>query len=78
MRVREGRRAGVYVENDHVFGEIQVHDFPEDIFRELLDRPVDEDDTRSQTLQIRLPNGDLILGFYPQGDSYIEIEGEFV
>jgi hypothetical protein len=69
MRVQEG--------DNEVFGHINVADFPEDTFRDLLDRDPEVDDTRSQTLQFRLPNGDLILGFYPQGDSYIEIEGWF-
>ncbi len=53
--------------------EINVEAFPEGLFREILNRDPDEDDTRSQVLAIRLPNGDLILGFYPQGDTYEEI-----
>lgn len=31
-------------------------------------------DGRSQPMWIRLPNGDLILGVYPQGDTYFECE----
>jgi hypothetical protein len=72
MRTREGDRLDAR-------GDIHlvVHDFPEEVFRDLLDRDPEEDHTRSQVLQFRLPNGDLILGFYPQGDSYFEIEGWF-
>lgn len=78
MRVREGSRPAVYVDGDEVYAQIRVADFPEDKFWELLNRDPRVDDTRSQVLQVRLPNGDLILGFYPQGDSYFEIEGLFV
>lgn len=55
----------------HRPGDILVNDFPEDLFREILvTKDSDDDDGRSQVVGIRLPNGDLILGFYPQGDTY--------
>lgn len=31
-------------------------------------------DGRSQWLWVRLPNGDLILGVFPQGETYEEVE----
>lgn len=31
-------------------------------------------DGRSQWVWVRLPNGDLILGVYPQGDTYLRCE----
>lgn len=33
-------------------------------------------DGRSEWLWVRLPNGDLILGVYPQGDTYLAHEME--
>lgn len=33
-------------------------------------------DGRSQFMWVRLPNGDLILGVYPQGDTYCACEGD--
>ena len=42
----------------------------------VLAAPTDGDDGRSEWLWIRLPNGDLILGVYPQGDTYMEVENE--
>lgn len=62
---------------DELYDEIMMADFPESVFRRLLDRNPMNGETRSQILQFRLPNGDLILGFYPQGDSYMEIEEYF-
>lgn len=34
----------------------------------------DDEDGRSEWLWVRLPNGDLILGVYPQGDTYFATE----
>jgi hypothetical protein len=42
----------------------------------VLTAPTEGNDGRSEWLWIRLPNGDLILGVYPQGDTYMEVEGE--
>lgn len=35
-----------------------------------------DDEGRSQWLWIWCPNGDLILGCYPQGDTYFATEGD--
>ncbi len=43
----------------------------------VLSKPV-EDEGRSQFVWVRLQNGDLILGVYPQGDTYFEIEAGVV
>lgn len=83
MRVRTPRRdaAVAVVENnqhdDEVYAHLFFDDFPEEVFEDLLSRDPEVDDTRSQVLQLRLPNGDLFLGFFPQGDSYSEIEEFF-
>ncbi len=42
----------------------------------VLNASEDSDDGRSEWRWFRLPNGDLILGVYPQGDTYCETEGE--
>lgn len=54
---------------------VYIEDFPEHMFREVfvLHDP-DDEDGRSQVVQIRFPNGDLFLGFAPQGDTYSELE----
>ncbi len=33
-------------------------------------------DGRSNWVWVRLPNGDLVLGVYPQGDTYFEVEDD--
>lgn len=43
----------------------------------VLNADVNSSDGRSEWLWIRLPNGDLVLGVYPQGDTYFEFEGEY-
>lgn len=71
MRISEGLRDATYDDGETVRDQIDVNDFPEDVFRELLvTKDEDEDNGRSQTVAMRLPNGDLILGFFPQGDTY--------
>jgi hypothetical protein len=75
-RIRDGLRDAVY---EPVAGErydqILIEDFPEHVFREILNRhDPDDEDGRSQVVQIRLPNGDLFLGYAPQGDTYMELE----
>lgn len=34
------------------------------------------DDGRSEWLWVRLPNGDLMLGLFPQGETYMLVEDE--
>lgn len=58
------------------FVDINVEDFPEDVVRDLLRLDDGVDDSRSQTVAIRFPNGDLVIGFYPQGDTY-ELVSQF-
>lgn len=40
----------------------------------LLSQPIN-DDGRSEWRWVRLANGDLILGLFPQGEAYFELEG---
>jgi hypothetical protein len=46
---------------------------PHIVDRVLAADPTSEDG-RSQWVWVRLPNGDLILGVFPQGDTYLECE----
>ena len=46
---------------------------PESV-RTVLAADEDDEDGRSEWLWVRLPNGDLILGVYPQGDTYCATE----
>lgn len=43
----------------------------------LLASPVSADDGRSEWMWFRLANGDLIVGFYPRGDAYMDCEVDF-
>lgn len=46
-----------------------------DLAHEIINTvPDDSGDTRSPWLWVRLANGDLILGCFPQGDLYLETE----
>lgn len=47
-----------------------------EIVQQVLAADESDDDGRSQWVWVRLPNGDLILGVYPQGDTYFECEGD--
>lgn len=52
-------------------------DAPREAVDFMLKQPIEDSKThdgRSRWLWIRLPNGDLILGFYPQGDAYFTTE----
>ena len=44
----------------------------------VLSQDVDDLDGRSEWLWLRLANGDLMLGVFPQGDTYcsVEVDGE--
>lgn len=74
--IKTGLRDAVYeVAPGEEYDKIFIEDFPEHVFREILNHRNPEDDNgRSQVVQIRLPNGDLFLGFAPQGDTYFELE----
>lgn len=54
-----------------------AHSFPanEAVVTVLLEMVVG-DDTRSDFRWLRLQNGDLILGVFPRGDGYFEVETE--
>lgn len=52
-----------------------IHDASqESVYLVLAADPHDEWDGRSQWMWVRLQNGDLILGVFPQGDTYFSVE----
>jgi len=40
----------------------------------VLGKDPDDDDGRSEWVWVRLENGDLLLGTFPQGEAYFEVE----
>jgi hypothetical protein len=42
----------------------------------VLSKDENDDDGRSNWVWVRLSNGDLILGVFPQGDTYCEVEAD--
>lgn len=74
--IRTGYRDATYEPvKGEVYDQILIESFPEDVFKEILHRHrPSEENGRSQVVQIRLPNGDLFLGYAPQGDTYMELE----
>lgn len=51
-----------------------VHTASVESVEKVLKASLFDEDGRSQFMWIRLANGDLILGVYPQGDTYFEVE----
>lgn len=45
-----------------------------EMVKTVLEADENSEDGRSQFMWIRLANGDLILGVYPQGDTYFDTE----
>lgn len=51
-----------------------VHPASKKSVKLVLDATTDGHDGRSNWMWVRLPNGDLILGVYPQGATYETVE----
>ena len=51
-----------------------VHPASMQIVSKVLTKVPSDPEGRSQWMWVRLPNGDLILGVYPQGDTYLRCE----
>lgn len=60
----------VYNDHDEVVAEIKPAD--EDMVERVLAAEEEGHDGRSNWMWVRLSNGDLILGVYPQGQLYEE------
>jgi hypothetical protein len=54
--------------------EVWLKPASEESVNTVLNADENSDDGRSEWLWIRLPNGDLILGVVPQGDTYFATE----
>lgn len=50
----------------------RIHPATKRVVKRVLDKSKHDPDGRSNWMWLRLPNGDLILGVYPQGDTYEE------
>lgn len=55
-----------------------VHPAAEKSVRYVLRQKIDSEDGRSNWMWVRLPNGDLILGVYPQGNTYFAMEADAI
>ena len=53
-----------------------VHTASYDAVLRVLNARDTDPDGRSQFMWLRLPNGDLMLGVFPQGDTYLECEAD--
>lgn len=51
-----------------------IHPASEQSMQLVLAADEHSDDGRSQWVWLRLPNGDLILGVFPQGETYLACE----
>lgn len=82
MRVKTGvQDLGDRYEDDERWHSamVAIHDANPEAVLQVLGAPEDDLDGRSQWLWIRFPNGDLVLGVFPQGETYsaIEVDAEF-
>lgn len=72
MRVSEGHRE--QQDNDEAYYGYQVQDAPDEAVDIVVNATLETNDGRSQWVWIRLPDGDLVLAVYPQGDTYFATE----
>ena len=55
-------------------GELSIQDATPEAVALVLAADETSNDGRSQWVWVRLPSGDLVLGVYPQGDTYFATE----
>lgn len=53
---------------------VWLHPAKDEDVKHVLSQSESHDDGRSNFIWVRLPNGDLILGVYPQGTTYKDVE----
>jgi hypothetical protein len=63
-----------YDDNDETLVLARVHPASKASVDLVLNSPLEGQDGRSDWCWIRLPNGDLFLGVFPQGDTYFAVE----
>lgn len=61
---------------DYLEGDIQRQSCKEETAKRIANLPAHGSDNRSQWYYFRLPDGDLIMGFYPHGNTYFSTENE--
>lgn len=56
-----------------------VHPASDESVREVMAQAAGTDDGRSEWTWLRLPNGDLMLGVFPRGETYfaVEVDAQF-
>ena len=54
--------------------DVFVHPASAESIGYVLSQDIDTGDGRSEWVWVRLGNGDLILGVFPQGDTYFAVE----
>lgn len=55
-----------------------VHPASKQSIKKVLNAEQGDDDGRSEYCWLRLPNGDLMLGVFPRGDTYLAVEEDAV
>lgn len=56
--------------------QILIHPASDASVKEVLKQSPDDPDGRSNWVWVRFPNGDLVLGIFPQGDTYFAVEDD--
>lgn len=54
--------------------DVLIHPAPDRVVEAVLAAPIGTGDGRSPWMFLRLPNGDLMIGVFPQGDTYMKID----
>ncbi len=53
---------------------VSIHPASAKSIHAVLDSDIEDENGRSQWVWVRFPNGDLVLGIFPQGDTYFSVE----
>lgn len=72
MRIPDGFRPPD--DDDDVNSGTQIETAPKEAVEYVLAADENSLDGCSQWVWVRLPNGDLVLGVFPQGDTYLSTE----
>lgn len=63
-----------YDDHDSTRAIAYIHPASQESVDSVLEASKDDPDGRSNWVWLRLPNDDLILGIFPQGDTYLACE----
>ena len=56
--------------------QVLIHPATKEAVKTIMEAPLETGDGRSEWMFLRLPNGDLFLGVFPQGDTYLAVEAD--